>query len=95
VCVNVYTYLCTCEYICTYVYMCIYVYMYPRKPDLKECHLAEDQAPPKLMMPPEIDLTDGNYPCFIGEYYMPALGEGELARSCLTRKCACESTLNV
>ena len=55
--------------------------MHPRTPDRKECHLAEDEAAPELMMPPEIDLTDGNYPRFVGEYYMAVPGAGELAKS--------------
>ena len=55
--------------------------MHPRTPDRKECHLAEDEAAPELIMPPEIDLTDGNYPRFVGEYYMAVPGAGERATS--------------
>jgi len=45
--------------------------MHPRMPDMKRCHLAEDAGPPELMMPPELDLTDGGHSRFVGEYYMP------------------------
>jgi len=45
--------------------------MHPRMPDMKRCHLSEDTGPPELMMPPELDLTDGDHVRFVGEYYMP------------------------
>jgi len=45
--------------------------MHPRMPDIKRCHLAEDSRPPELIMPPELDLTDGGHSRFVGEYYMP------------------------
>jgi len=54
--------------------------MHPRSPDRQECHLAEDEAAPELMMPPEIDLTDGNYPRFVGEYYMAVPGAAEFGK---------------
>jgi len=47
--------------------------MNPRSiPDPDRCHLAEDESPPELLMAPQLDLSDGNHPRYVGEYYMTA-----------------------